>query len=68
MIVEVYDALISAGASEKKAKAAATALASEQLATKGDITKIEKELAILKGIGAIILTLCITILIKLFLG
>ena len=48
MIAEVYEAFISAGADEKKAKAAAEALSSEQLATRSDIIKIERELAVLK--------------------
>ena len=39
MVAEVYEAFISAGADEKKAKAAAEALSSEQLATRSDIIK-----------------------------
>ena len=72
MVAEVYEAFISVGIKAEKAKAAAEALSSEQLATRVDIIKIERELAVLKwmvgGIDGIILTLCITILAKLFIG
>ncbi len=68
MIAEVYEAFISAGADEKKAKAAAEALSSEQLATRSDIIKIERELAVLKWMVGGVFILCITILAKLFVG
>ena len=68
MIAEVYEAFISAGADEKKAKAAAEALSSEQLATRSDIIKIERELAVLKWMVVGVFILCITILTKLFVG
>ena len=68
MIAEVYEAFISAGADEKKAKAAAEALSSEQLATRSDIIKIERELAVLKWMIVGVFILCITILVKLFVG
>ena len=68
MIAEVYEAFISAGADEKKAKAAAEALSSEQLATRSDIIKIERELAVLKWMVGGVFILCITILTKLFVG
>jgi hypothetical protein len=46
MVSEVYEALIDAGASEAKAKAAAEAIpVSEQLATKQDIVALKAELA-----------------------
>ena len=46
MVSEVYEALIDAGASEVKAKAAAEAIpVSEQLATKQDIVALKPELA-----------------------
>ena len=46
MVSEVYEALIDAGASEAKAKAAAEAIpVSEQLAIKQDITDLKAELA-----------------------
>ena len=41
MISEVYEAFIDAGVKKEKAKAAAEALATEQLVTKGDIKNIE---------------------------
>ncbi len=40
MISEFYDALISAGADEQKAKKAAEVLSKERLATKEDISKL----------------------------
>ncbi len=67
MISEVYEAFIDAGVSPDKAKSAAEALSSENLATKQDINKIEqelvkidakfdKQLAIVKVLLAVILT------------
>jgi hypothetical protein len=54
MILEVYDALKSAGAPEEKAQAAATVLANtESLATKADIgalsTKVEADISALSA-------------------
>ena len=72
IVIEVYDALIEAGASEEKAKAAAGAIPLAQgLATKEDLRKprvrvglderlarIDRDLALLKfGYGPIILAL-----------
>ena len=49
MIAEVYEALVEAGASEDKAKAAACAVpAEDRLATKSDIQDIWSELKLLK--------------------
>ena len=48
MITEVYEAFVQAGCTDTTAKKAAEALSSEQLATKGDLVKVEKELALLK--------------------
>ena len=46
MVSEVYEALIEAGASENKAKAAAEAIpVIEQLATKQDVAALKAELA-----------------------
>ena len=46
IVSEVYDALIEAGASETKAKAAAGAIPlAEQLATKDDIGNVRAEMA-----------------------
>lgn len=52
---EMYDALIAAGAPEDKARAAAVSLAEESLATKADIQRIEKELAIIKWMLALVI-------------
>ncbi len=42
MVVELYDALVSAGAPEEKARGAAQAMSEESLATKADITRLEQ--------------------------
>lgn len=49
MISEVYEAFQSAGVPADKARAAAEAISSESLATKGDITRLEKEFEVVKG-------------------
>ncbi len=50
MVSEVYEALIEAGASESKAKAAAESIPlSEQLATKQDLAGLKGDMASLKG-------------------
>ena len=74
IVAEVYDALIEAGASEEKAKAAAGAIPlAERLATKEDLNelkaqfnerfaKIERDLALLKfGYGPVVLVLLVKI-------
>ena len=49
IVSEVYDALLEAGASEAKAKAAAAAIpVGEHLATKEDIAELKAEIAALK--------------------
>ncbi len=49
MVSEVYEALIEAGASESKAKAAAESIPlSEQLATKQDVAGLKGDMANLK--------------------
>ena len=49
MIAEVYEALVEAGASEEKAKAAASAVpAEDRLSTKSDIQEVWSELKLLK--------------------
>ena len=45
MIAELYEALVDAGASEDKAKEAAQVLSTENLATKGDIAKLDQRLS-----------------------
>jgi len=42
MISEVYDAFRSVGVPEDKARAAAEALSEDQIATKADITRLER--------------------------
>ena len=49
IVTELYDALIDAGASEEKARAAAAAMpVIERLATKDDIADVKRELAVVK--------------------
>lgn len=49
MIAEIYEALVEAGASEEKAKAAAGAVpVGENLATKSDIQELWSEIRVLK--------------------
>lgn len=49
IVSEVYDALLDAGASEAKAKAAAAAIpVGEHLATKADVAQLKAEVAGLK--------------------
>ena len=46
MVVEVYEAFVSAGADEAKAKAAAAAIpVGEKIATKQDIADVRKDIA-----------------------
>ncbi|MBF0134444.1 MAG: integrase [Magnetococcales bacterium] len=54
MISEVYTALIEAGAPKVSARKAAEALSQEPLATKVDVVRIEKELAIIKWMLALV--------------
>lgn len=55
MVSEVYDALIEAGASPEKARAAAEAIpATEQLATKKDLAQLETRI-VKTGIGLVAL-------------
>ena len=49
IVSEVYDALIEAGASQEKAKAAAGAIPiGQQLATKQDIADLKAEITVLR--------------------
>ena len=55
MVSEVYDALVEAGASPEKARAAAEAIpATEQLATKQDLAQLETRI-FKTGIGLVAL-------------
>lgn len=49
MIFEVYDAFLSMGATEEKARKAAEAISNESLATKGDIVKLDNKIEQLNG-------------------
>lgn len=50
MHTEVYEALIDAGASEEKAKAAATSIpVGEQLASKNDLDKVQADVVVMKA-------------------
>lgn len=49
IVSEIYDALLEAGASHEKARAAAGAIpVGQQLATKQDIADLKAEIAVLK--------------------
>ena len=48
MISEVFEAFRAAGVPEEQARKAAEALSSEALATKGDIARVEKDLAVIR--------------------
>ena len=63
IVSEVYDALIEAGASAEKAKAAAGAIpVGEQLATKADIARLEADIKVLKAVfGPIVIGLLLSI-------
>ena len=64
MVVEIYDALIEAGASEGKARAAASTLANYE----SRFNKIETELTLLKWMVGVNIGLTIAIVSKLFLS
>ena len=66
MISEVYDAFRSAGVPEDKARAAAEALSEEQLATKSDISKLDRELLVIKWMLGLVIVAVVIPLIKPF--
>ena len=73
MISELYEALVDAGATEKKAKEAAVALSAENLATKKDIDEVrghihrlELNMAVLKWMMGATLTGVAAIIVKIF--
>jgi hypothetical protein len=66
MISEVYDAFRSAGVPEDKARAAAEALSEEQLPTKTDIAKLEKELLVIKWMLGLVIVAVVIPLLKPF--
>ena len=63
IVSEVYDALIEAGASHDKARAAAAAIpVGEQLATKADIADLKADIKVLKAVfGPIVIGLLLSI-------
>ena len=62
MLVEVYDALKDAGASEEKARAAASAIANYETR----FNKVEADLAVLKWMVGAILAGVISLVMKTF--
>lgn len=67
-MTELYDALIAAGAPEEKARAAARAMSEESLATKADMTRIERELLVVKWMTSAIVAGVGSLLLKAFAG
>ncbi len=66
IVSEVYDALLEAGASEEKVKAAAGAIPiGQQLATKQDIADLKAEIAVLKFANFTFGPLILALLVKL---
>ena len=63
IVSEVYDALLEAGASHDKARAAAAAIpVGEQLATKADIADLKADIRVLKAVfGPIVIGLLLSI-------
>jgi len=66
MIFEVFDAFRTAGVPEEKARKAAEALSNETTATKADVVRIERELAILKWMVGFNLAVTMAVLWKAF--
>lgn len=66
MNAEMYDALVAAGAPEGKARAAAVSMSEDSLATKADIRRLEKELAVIKWMLALVIATTAIPLIRQF--
>ena len=66
MISEVYEAFRVAGVPEEKARKAAEALSAENLATKLDITSIEKELILIKWMLGLVIAGIASLMLKAF--
>ena len=65
MVAEVYKALLSAGAPEEEACAAASAIPiAKDLATKQDITELKQDIAVLKFAVFTFLPLMLALLVK----
>ena len=68
MNTELYDALVDAGASEKKARAAASAYGDpSRIATKDDLSLLKSDLNLLRWMAGFNLALTTTILLTLIL-
>lgn len=63
IIVEVYEALKEAGASEEKAKSAAETLANYE----GKFSKIETDLTVIKWMLGVLIAMSASLIIRLFL-
>ena len=66
MISEVYEAFRAAGVPEDKAKAAAEAMSSESIATKGDVASLKLDTAVLKWMIGFNLAFTMAMLWKVF--
>ena len=66
MISEVYEAFRAAGVPEDKARQAAEALSTESLATKADMVRIERELAVLKWMVGLVIAGVAAQIVKVF--
>ncbi len=68
MISEVYIAFRAAGVDEEKSRKAAEALSAEALATKADVIRIERELAVIKWMVGLVIAGVAAQIIKGFYG
>ncbi len=68
MISEVYSAFRKAGVPEEDARAAAEALSADNLATKEDIHKLEKELLLIKWMVGLVIVIEVVPFLRSFLG
>ncbi len=65
MISEVYAAFRAAGVDEEHARKAAEALSNEALATKADVTRIERALLVIKWmLGVVVVAATVIPLLK----
>ncbi len=67
-MTELYDALKAAGAPEGKARAAAQAMSEDNLATKADLARLERELLVVKWMSGATVAGVISLLLKSFFG
>jgi len=64
MISEVYAAFRAAGVDEEHAQKAAEALSNEALATKADVSRIERELLVIKWMLGVVVAATVIPLLK----